>query len=230
MIPSAPLEFASPKPVRSLKYSLFKPNNEVYTRVDVLLVVVPLKTLSAKIEDDAFTEMPAVDDGVSLVPSKSQLEEPPPVALSTPFVTERLVPVMSVMTSKPILNELAARLVVVAFEIVASVPKSEPKKPVVAVRIEEKKFVDVAAVEVLIRELSASMVEEAPTQSPTVEEGARRVPLKSQFPCARVAPSNPSSVPVQSPVALSVRTPLEFCSPVPVRSEKYSELRPREEV
>jgi len=74
------------------------------------------------------------------------------------------------------------------------------------------------------------MLEDALTEIPTVEEGVSLVPSNSQLPCARVAPSNPSNVPVQSTVALSVRTPFVFCRPVPVRSVKYSELRPSTEV
>ena len=42
------------------------------------------------------------------------------------------------------------------------------------------------------------------------------------FPEKRVVPSNPSRVPVQSPVAFRVRALLENCRPVPVKSLKVS--------
>jgi hypothetical protein len=93
--------------------------------------------------------MPAVVVvGVRYVPLYVQFETPSAVdaALRMPFVTLRLVPVISVITSFPILNEVAARFVVVAFVMVALVPRRDAMVPALALKIDAKRFVDDAAV------------------------------------------------------------------------------------
>ena len=83
-----------------------------------------------------------------MVPPSFQFETPSPAiaALSTPFVILRPVPVMSVTTSAPILNEVAARLVVVAFVTVALVPRSDAMVELVRMLFVAKRFVDDAFV------------------------------------------------------------------------------------
>ena len=77
--------------------------------------------------DEPTREIPAVVVvGVRRVPSNDQFETPSAVeaTLRVPFVTLRFVPVMSVMTSEPILNEpVAAMFVDVAFVMFAFVPE-----------------------------------------------------------------------------------------------------------
>ncbi len=85
--------------------------------VVVAFVPVALVKLMSEIVDDARIRIPFVDDGVSASAAVLRTKCDPPLADAerTPFVTERLVPVISVMISEPILNEVAARFEVVAF-------------------------------------------------------------------------------------------------------------------
>jgi hypothetical protein len=111
-------------------------------------VVVPFRTESWSMVEDAWMTMPFVEDGVSAsAPAVSTQCEPPDAdAVRAPFTTERFVPVMSVITSEPILNEVAARFVLVAFVVVAFVPRSVAMVAFVSVLLVAKKFVDDAFV------------------------------------------------------------------------------------
>ena len=95
--------------------------------VAVPLMVSPVAPVPPPMVDEALITIPFVEEGVSASPAvlRSQFDTPSASAESTPFVTERLLPVISVITSAPILNVVAARLVVVAFVMVAFVPRSE---------------------------------------------------------------------------------------------------------
>lgn len=169
-------------------------------------IVSPVAPVPPPIVDDANTPIPMVPtvvDGERRKPSYTQLLPPLAVALSTPFVTERFVPVISVITSLPILNDVAARLVVVAFVIVAFVPRNAESvafvpKRLVKVPVVLKKFVDDAAVVVpefavkVLRYALPETVSAVLDAKPRVEELVTFTLANCAFPVANTLPNIPA--------------------------------------
>lgn len=149
----------SPEPTRSVKLS---PPNENALVIPKFVEVAFTVLRPVMVEDAAVMTIPTEDVGE--IPSRAafftQSGDAGPVALRTPFVTERPVPVMSVTTSPPSLNEPDTfMLVEVALVIVAFVPRSDARYALVAVRPVEEAFVDEAKVKWPVPETVSAVVD-----------------------------------------------------------------------